>query len=126
MLSKLFPASTRPEEGNNLIAGSGMTLSVKRTRLALLTRMPNPESESQAITLITSDTTLAIQQVAHAITNDNELKPILATLGWPEKPLPPSFEMLFSVDIAPSGVDDNASPAHLLAPARVCTTPEGF
>jgi hypothetical protein len=121
-LSNLFPSSPPREEDRGIVAGSGMTLSVKRTRLALLTRLPNPESKGNVVTAITSDTTLALQQVAHAITNDDELRPMLESFGWPESPLPPSFEMLFSVDIAPGGVDDNASPAQLLAPPRVCPT----
>jgi hypothetical protein len=97
------------------VAGSGMSLSVKRNRLVILTRMPNPESRNRTVTMITSDTTLAIQQVADALTDDEQLAPLLEALGWPSNPLPSCFEMLFSVEIAPGGVDNNTGPALLLA-----------
>jgi hypothetical protein len=76
--------------------------------------MPNPGG-TNSVTMISSDTTLAIQQVAMALTDNKQTYQILTKLGWPEEPLPPSFEMLFSVQIGAGDIDDDSTLPKLLA-----------
>ena len=104
---------SRDEKGRT-VAGQRATLSAVRDRFAVLTRMPNPGG-TNSVTMISSDTTLAIQQVAMALTDNKQTYQILTKLGWPEEPLPPSFEMLFSVQIGAGDIDDDSTLPKLLA-----------
>jgi len=96
------------------ILGQRATLSAVRDRFAILTRMPNPGGTG-SITMISSDTSLAIQQVALALTDNKQTYEILTKLGWPKEPLPPSFEVLFSVQIGAGNIDDDATFPKILA-----------
>jgi hypothetical protein len=109
------------ENGCTVVPVDPITLSARRTRFAILTRMPKPGGGG-SITMICSDTWLAIEQVALALTSE-EAKPgedqpqivtILKALGWPERALPASFEVVFSVKIAPGGFEDAAEAPQLL------------
>jgi hypothetical protein len=109
------------ENGDTVIPVSPMALTAERTRLAILTRIAK-SGNSGTVTMISSDTTLGIQEVARALTTeeyrtDGE-KPlvteILEAFGWPKHPLPAAFEVLFSVEIARHGVDDEAEIPRLL------------
>ena len=113
------------ENGSTVVSVRPMSLSAVRTRLVVLTRMPKPGGPG-SVTMISSDTSLAIEQVALALTIDEgqqtEKKPqigqILKSLGWPHHPLPASFEVLFSVKIAPGGLDDEAEAPRLLMASK--------
>jgi hypothetical protein len=98
-----------------------ITLFAERTRFAILTRMPKPGGKG-SVTMISSDTALAIEQIALALTVEEDQHPdskpqaanILSALGWPKHPLPASFEIVFSVRIAPGGFEDIADAPRLL------------
>jgi hypothetical protein len=106
---------TRPD--GSMVAGNPITLDSRRNRPVILTRMPRTGRKG-FVTMIASDTTLAIQQVAKALTDDAQSEKILNALGWPDKALPHFFEILFSVEIAASGVTDHDAEEPVLVIAR--------
>ncbi len=111
-----------PEENlDTVIPVTPMALTPARSRLIILTRMPK-SGNSGTITTICADATLGIQEVARALTTEEHrpsgekalIVEVLEALGWPERPLPDAFEVLFSVEIARRGVDDQAEIPQLL------------
>lgn len=101
------------EEEGQTIAGNKAELPAVRDRLAIVHRMPTPEGKG-TITMISSDTSLAIQQVALALTDDGQAGAIMDKTGWTETTLPKSFEMLFGVRISPANIEHGAGDAELL------------
>lgn len=55
--------------------------------------------------MISSDTSIATRQVVLALTDDSQTDAIVAATRWDDHALPESFEMLFSVRIAPTDID---------------------
>ena len=105
--------SVREENDGQIVAGHAPTLSIKRDRLAILYRMPTPGGRG-TITMISSDTSLAVQQVAKVLTDDEEAGNIMQLTGWSELTMPRSFEMLFAVRVAPTSMEHEAGEATLL------------
>ena len=109
--------SVYEENGCTVIPVAPMALSAVRRRLIIVARMPKPGGAG-AVTIISSDTSQAMEPMAVALTLEagqrSDKKPqmplILKAFGWPERPLPASFEMIFSVKIAPGGFDMKPRP----------------
>ena len=76
----------------------------------IVRRIPNPFGGDGVMTLISADGTLTTRQIAAALVDEVQLRPIFAKLGWRfDKPLPATFEILFFVRLWPGGFDDRAS-----------------
>lgn len=101
-------------DGGRLIAGSPASTSPVRDRFVVVTRMRNPGSKTRYVTIISSDTSLAIQSVAQLLTDDDQITEMMHAMGWPASALPSSFEILLSVRIAPGNMDDEADHPELL------------
>lgn len=99
--------------------GSGIILS-SRTQsegysFGVVWRMPLPANRRNPVTIVASDSTHAMQQMARALVDDHQMKAILDQMAWPlSKPLPPRFELLFAVLIEPGSLDFTAGPAELV------------
>lgn len=102
------------DEGEYTHAGNMATLSQVRDRLVIVHRMPVPGSR-RMVTMISSEATLGIKQVAAALTNDEQAVPVIKALADEQGTLPESFELLFSVRIAPANMEHEAGMAELLA-----------
>jgi hypothetical protein len=100
------------DNGESMVVGQNASTSQVRERLVLVTRSPLPGGKGWT-TIISSDTTLALREVALALVNDQMLGDILAQAQWNEGDLLGAFEMLFSVEIAPSGEEHETGVAKL-------------
>ena len=80
----------------------------------LLTRLPNPSGYGH-ITIICADYwARVVTQIVDATTNDELAGTFLQRMNWPEdKPLPESFEVLFSVTLAPADLEAESLPTLL-------------
>jgi hypothetical protein len=79
---------------------------------AIVTRLPHPSGEG-AVTLICSDYTRALGQVARMLTKDEWLSEALKQIDWPlDQSAPPFFEGLLAVHLARG---ETAKKPHLLA-----------
>jgi hypothetical protein len=102
------------DHDGQISAGLAATLSPLRDRLALIHRIKVPGGEGSA-TLISSDYTFGIRQVATALTNDKQAAEIMRRTGWREQKIPEVFEMIFKVQSAPMYFEHDADKAELLA-----------
>jgi hypothetical protein len=64
--------------------------------------------------MISSEATLAIREVARALTDDAQMEKIFSFCGISENAMPESFEMLFSVRIAPSNIEHETGEPEIL------------
>lgn len=81
----------------------------------VVTRIPNPYDNEGAVTLISSDHTRVVEQIAHMLTSENRLSSAGAQAGWPtDEPMPACFQCLFTVRLGPVNMDTEAKPAVLL------------
>lgn len=82
-----------------------------QTVFGVVCRFPNP-SGFGAVTIISADYyARVISQIASVLTDDRRAGSLLAKMEWPrEKPLPESFDMLFSVGIAPGELKGEGHP----------------
>jgi hypothetical protein len=99
--------------------GRGVILSSRIQRegyaFGVVWRMRLPSNRRNPVTIIASDSTHAMQQIAQALVDDPQMKMILDQMAWPlSKPLPAKFELLFSVLIEPGSLDFTAGPAELI------------
>jgi hypothetical protein len=103
-------------------AGEGSTLlltgapEANRDVFGVVTRIPNPYDNEGAVTIISSDHTRAVEQIAHMLTDEHRLSVAIAQAGWPADELPPAcFQCLFAVRLGPVNLDTEAKPAVLLS-----------
>jgi hypothetical protein len=108
-----LPGYSMTEEGPVTVAGMLPTISQQRERFVILTRMPVPGGKGWA-TMISCDSTLGVREVAAALVKDRELGKIFAKAGIDKGQIPPSFEMLFSVRIAPAEIEHEAGTPKLV------------
>jgi hypothetical protein len=101
------------EQNDVTVFGQAATISQVRDRAAIVTRMRMPGSKG-TVTMISSDSTLAIREVVFALTDDDNTEGIIAASGWELGDLPKEFEMLFSVRIAPAHFEHEGSLPHLI------------
>jgi hypothetical protein len=104
---------TLTDEGDSICAGNAPTLSQARDRLVIVHRMFVPGTK-RTVTMISSEATLGIKQVALALTEDDQLAPIIERLQDQDGILPSTFELLFSVRIAPAEIQHEAGLAEFL------------
>ena len=78
------------------------------------TRIRHPGRPDEGLTMITSDVEFALREIGVALTQDGAVARMLAKAGFAASTLPPSFEMLFSVKLAPGNMLDEAGSAELL------------
>jgi len=102
------------QEGEYTHAGNMATLSQVRDRLVIVHRMLVPGSK-RTVTMISSEATLGIRQVACALTEKDQVAPIVKALANGDGSLPNSFELLFSVRIAPGNMEHEAGDAEFIA-----------
>jgi hypothetical protein len=76
--------------------------------------MPNPNGIG-GMTMICSDESLAIGQVSTTLTDEKQMQHVVGTTGWDIDKWPQSFQMLFSVQIAPAGLGHSAGPPEFVA-----------
>jgi hypothetical protein len=99
--------------------GRGVILSSQIQRegyaFGVVWRMRLPGNRRNPVTIIASDSTHAMQQIAHALVDDQQMRLILDEMAWSlSEPLPGRFELLFSVLIEPGSLDFTAGPAELI------------
>jgi len=81
----------------------------------IVTRIPNPYEDEGAITMISSDYTRAVEQIAHTLTSEHRFAGMSTQVGWSaDEPLPACFQCLFAVRLGPVNMDTEARPAVLL------------
>ena len=102
------------EGGEWFRVGNNITLDQTRDRLVILYRMRVPGSQRLA-TMLASEATLGIRQVAIAITEDKKIQKMIHSLMDQNGALPDTFEALFSVKIAPTKRQHEAGDAELIA-----------
>jgi hypothetical protein len=67
------------------------------------------------MTFISSDGTFTTKQIAAAITEESQLRPIFTQMGWRlDRPVPETFEMMFLVHLWPGDSEDEGSEAKLI------------
>jgi hypothetical protein len=101
------------ERNGVTVFGRGATIAQVRDRPAIVTRMRMPGSKG-TVTMISSDSTLAIREVAYALTDDDNTETIMAASGWQPTDVPREFELLFSVRIAPAHFEHEGSLPELM------------
>jgi hypothetical protein len=79
----------------------------------VVTRLPNPYQGEGAITMVTSDYSRAVEEIAHVLTDEQRFAPMAAQLGW-SSVLPACFQCLFEVRLGPVNIDTEARPAKLV------------
>ncbi len=99
--------------------GSGLLLEssfeANEDVYGVVTRMPNPYDEEGAVTIISSDSTRAVEQIAHTLTNEHRLSAVSAQSGWQnEDPMPTCFQCIFAVRLGPVNMDTEGRPAVFL------------
>src|SRR5437763_5031345 len=100
-------------QGKDLVLESAS--EANRDVFGIVTRIPNPYDNEGAVTIISSDHTRAVEQIAHTLTSEHRLSSVSAQSGWPaEAPMPTCFQCLFAVRLGPVNMDTEAKPAVLL------------
>jgi hypothetical protein len=100
------------EDGESTAVGLNATISQARERLVIVTRSQSPDGKGWT-TIISSDTTLALREVVFALVDERMLGDILARAQINTEDLREAFEMLFSVEVAPSGDEHETGVAKL-------------
>jgi hypothetical protein len=100
--------------------GGGLLLKgateANRDVFGVVTRIPNPYDNEGAVTIISSDHTRAVEQIAHLLTDEHRFSSAIAQAGWPaDEPPPACFQCLFAVRLGPVNMDTEAKPAVLIA-----------
>jgi len=109
-LAALREIGVRPDADGNV------WMPLTKWTFGIVRRIPNPFGGGGVMTFISSDGTLTTHQIAAALVDEVQLRPIYKKLGWRfDKPLPEKFELLFSVRLWPGGFDDRASEVKLIS-----------
>jgi hypothetical protein len=87
---------------------------VNQDVFGLVTRIPNPYDSEGVITMITSDYSRAIEEIAHVLTDEQRFAPMAAQLGW-SSAVPACFQCLFEIRLGPVNIDTEARPARLVS-----------
>lgn len=99
-------ARLRSEYPDNIQSDEGTVVlkdHPQRDVFAIMTRIPNPSGEG-AVTMIYSDYTQCLGQVARTLTDDARLSTSLEELQWPlDKLAPAAFQGLFAVRLRQRG-----------------------
>jgi hypothetical protein len=108
------------DRGRTAGQGSSLLLTgapeANRDVFGVVTRIPNPYDNEGAVTIISSDHTRAVEQIAHMLTDEHRLSVAIAQAGWAADELPPAcFQCLFAVRLGPVNMDTEAKPAVLLS-----------
>jgi hypothetical protein len=96
------------EKDGITLFGQAATISQVRDRPAVVTRMRMPGTKG-TVTMVSSDSTVAIREVVFALTDDNITEGFVEASGWGPKDIPAEFEMLLSVRIAPAHFEHEGS-----------------
>ncbi len=114
VLGRHCKSCIRETQGENLLLESAS--EANRDVFGIVTRIPNPYDNEGAVTIISSDHTRAVEQIAHMLTSENRLSGANAQANWPaDEPMPACFQCLFAVRLGPVNMDTEAKPAVLLA-----------
>jgi len=101
-------------ENNDLVLNT--IWGVNHDVFGIVTRIPNPYEDEGVITIISSDYTRAIEQIAHALTNEHRFAALGTQAGWSvDSPLRSCFQCIFAVRLGPVNMDTEARPPVLLA-----------
>ena len=68
-------------QGKDLVLESAS--EANRDVFGIVTRIPNPYDNEGAVTIISSDHTRAVEQIAHTLTSEHRLSSVSAQSGWP-------------------------------------------
>jgi len=106
--------SSRSNHGNSLLLKS--SFEANEDVYGIVTRIPNPYDEEGAVTIISSDSTRAVEQIAHTLTSEHRLSAVSIQTGWHnEGPKPTCFQCIFAVRLGPVNMDTEGRPAVFLA-----------
>jgi len=106
-----------PELAEFTISSDGMVgpLETERRVFGLFTRFPNPGGRGYITIVSCGHYAMVIARIVDAMTNESHAKELLKQMGWAlGEPLPDAFEMIFTVDIAPGGLEGEGFPKLLL------------
>jgi hypothetical protein len=104
----------RRGKGEELLLES--SLEANGDVFGVVTRIPNPYDNEGAATIISSDHTRAVEQIAHTLTSEHRLGNVQVQIGEPaDAGMSACFQYLFSVRLGPVNMDTEAKPAVLLA-----------
>ncbi len=100
------------------IRGNGLSLQsaseANQDVYGIVTRIPNPYDNEGAVTIICSDHTRAVEQIAYLLTSEQRLSNANLSSDWPAERMPACFQSLFAVRLGPVNMDTEAKPAVLL------------
>jgi hypothetical protein len=77
----------------------------------VFTRFPNPGGRGHITIISCGHYAMIIARIVEAMTNDVQATELLKRMGWPlNEPLPEAFEMIFTVDLSPGGLEGEGFP----------------
>jgi hypothetical protein len=77
----------------------------------IVTRFPNPGGRGHITIVACGHYAMVISRIVEALTDETHAKELLTRMGWPSgEALPDFFEMLFTVDLTPGGLEGEGFP----------------